>query len=283
MKLLNLVAFFLINACIVILTIVPSITLHAENYSSYDYTLGPEDVIEIKVWDNDDLNLTVEISQEGSFTFPLIGTVKAQGLSVLQLEKLIRDRLSDGYIMSPQVNIYVNSYRTQKVFVLGQVKNPGVYNIKSNIYLLELISMAGGFTDQAEHSVTIVRSRSSQNVGEVVSRSGKQEEIYKIDLGEFKEDRKHDAFVIKNGDYIYVNKKSRFFITGQVMKTGDFAWEKDLTVRQALSLAGGTTTSAAEKHITIIRVKNEKEVIVKVKMEDLVEPNDVIQVPERLF
>ncbi len=282
-RLFNVFFCVLINFCIVILATVPSTTLQADNHFSKEYILGPEDVIAIKVWDNNDLNLTVEISQEGSFTFPLIGAVEAKGLSVFQLEKLIRDKLSDGYIRSPQVTITVTNYRTQKIFVLGQVKSPGVYNIKSNIHLLELISMAGGFTDEAERSVTIVRSVSSQNFEEMVSHSGKGEEIYKIDLGEYEEESKHDSFVVKSGDYIYVNKKSRFFITGEVRKTGNFSWEKDLTVRQALSLAGGTTPAASEKRITIIRLKNKKEVVVKAKMEDLVEPNDVIQVPERLF
>lgn len=267
----------------VICAFVPSITLLAEINSSNDYILGPEDVITIKVWDNNDLDLTVEISQEGSFTFPLIGTVKAQGHSVLQLEKLIHDRLSDGYIVSPQVTINVEKYKTQKVFVLGQVKSPGVYNIKGNIHLLELISMAGGLSDDAERSVTIVRSRSSKNIDGKVSRSGKKENIFKIDLGEYEEDNIHETFLVKSGDYVYVNKKSHFFVTGEVKKTGDFSWEKDLTVRQALSRAGGTTDTASEKRITIIRVKNEKEVVVKAKMEDLVEPNDIIQVPERLF
>jgi len=284
MRLLYVFGFLLINILITISIDMQPFILHAENLSDNEYILGPEDVIDIKVWDNDDLNLQVEISQQGSFTFPLIGKVKAKGLSVFALEKLISEKLADGYIKSAQVTVNVKNYKTQKVFVLGQVKRPGVFNMKGNINILELISMAGGFGEDAEQTATIVRPRTLQsNGGGASSDSGKREDVYKIDLGEYKGDSGPDTFVVQSGDYIYVDKKSNFFITGEAKKTGSFKWEKDLTVRQALSLAGGVNKSGAENRINIIRLVKGKEVTLKVNMEDLVEPNDVIDVPQRYF
>ncbi|MDR4499432.1 MAG: polysaccharide export protein [Candidatus Scalindua sp.] len=165
MRLPYVFGFILINIFITISIDMQPFILHAENLSDSEYILGPEDVIDIKVWDNDDLNLQVEISQQGSFTFPLIGKVKAKGLSVFALEKLISEKLADGYIKSAQVTVNVRSYKTQKVFVLGQVKKPGVFNMKGNINILELISMAGGFGSEAERTVTIVRPRTLQSTG----------------------------------------------------------------------------------------------------------------------
>lgn len=69
--------------------------------------IGPGDVISIQVWDHDDLNRKVEVSQEGDFTFPLIGRVNAAGLTVFELEKYVTDKLGSGYLISPQVTITI--------------------------------------------------------------------------------------------------------------------------------------------------------------------------------
>ena len=201
----------------------------------------------------------------------------------MDYNKLISDKLADGYIKSAQVTVNVKNYKTQKVFVLGQVKKPGVFNMKGNINILELISMAGGFGDEAEQTLTVVRPRTLQSTEGTSSNLGKKEDVYKIDLGTYEDDSGPDTFEVQSGDYIYVDKKSNFFITGEVKKTGSFDWEKNLTIRQALSLAGGVSKSGAESRINIIRLVKGREVTLKVNMEDLVEANDVIDVPQRYF
>ncbi|MFQ5965889.1 MAG: SLBB domain-containing protein [Candidatus Scalinduaceae bacterium] len=261
-----------------------STNLCAEDLFDKKYVIGPEDVLEIEVWDNKDLHRTVEVSQVGSFTFPLIGKVNAYGLSVFELENLIKKKLTDGYIVAPQVRVSVKEYQSQKVFLLGEVKTPGSYVLKRRTHILELISKAGGFTDEAGRIIKIVRSKASERREGLSSpKEDEENEIITLDIGKFKDDNTYNMFYVASGDHIYVNPLPRIFVTGEVGKPGEFKWERGLTVRQAISLAGGNTEKAALKRSKIIRVKNGKEEELKARMDDLVMPDDIIKVPGRYF
>lgn len=261
-----------------------STNLFADNLSESEYTIGPEDVLDIKVWDNKDLDRTVEVSQEGTFTFLLIGKVHADGLSIFELEDLIEKRLADGYILEPQVTVSVTAYNNRKVFLFGEVKSPGSYVLKRKTHIMELISKAGGFTDRAARTIKIVRPRSLHQGKEFVSPSGNEEnEVFTLDLNKYDYKNTQGTFTVVSGDHIFVEEEPRFFIIGEVGRRGEFKWEKGMTVRLALSLAGGTTQSAAVKRTRIIRVKNGKGEEFKVNMDDLVMPDDIIKVPGRYF
>jgi polysaccharide export outer membrane protein len=260
-----------------------SSNLSAETLSSKEYTVGPEDVLDIRVWDNEDLNRTIEVSQVGTFTFPLIGKVHADGLSAFELENLIEKKLADGYIIAPQVTVDVKEYQSQKVFLLGEVKRPGSYVLKRKTHILELISKAGGFTDMAGRTIKIVRPKSPKQSGEQLSSGEEESEIITLDLDKFKADSAYDTFIVASGDHIYVNEVTRIFVIGEVERPGEYEWERGLTVRQVISLAGGPTQMAALKRTKIIRVINGKEQEIKVRMDDLITPDDIVKVPGRYF
>ena len=265
---------------------VSSFDTYAENPSGKEYTLGPEDVIEIQIWDNKDLDRTVEVSQDGSFTFPLIGKVHTAGLSVFELENLIKKRLADGYIAAPHVTVFVVKYQSRKVFLLGEVKNPGNYVLKGKTHILELISMAGGFTDKSGRIIKIVRLNSLKHNkrGDAAPGEDKETETITLDLGEYKADSAYDSFFVANGDSIYVNPVPRIFVIGEVIRPGEFKWETGLTIHQAISRAGGPNERAALKRIKIIRIKrNGKEKTIKARLDDLARPEDIIKVPGRYF
>lgn len=275
----------LIIFCIIVFCRGISTNLSADNILNDEYTIGPEDILEIQVWDNDDLNRTVEVSQEGTFAFPLIGKVHASHLTVFELENLIKKRLADGYIINPQVSANVKEYKSQKVFLLGEVKNPGSYVMKRKTHILELISEAGGFTDIAGSAIKIVRPIPRQKREGHVPFTGDENnnEIIVLDISKFNADTTYDTFFVKSGDSIYVDPAPRFYVIGEVGEPGEFKWEKGLTIRQAISLAGGSTQMAAEKRTRIIRVKDGKEHEYNVDMNDLVKPDDIIKVPARIF
>ncbi|TVL99461.1 MAG: hypothetical protein CV087_18000 [Candidatus Brocadia sp. WS118] len=258
--------------------------LLAKDLSDKEYIIGPEDVLEIQVWDNEDLGCVTEVSLEGAFTFPLIGRVRAGGLSITGLERLIEEKLADGYLISPHVNVSVKEYKSQKVSILGAVKNPGSYALKRKTDILEVISQAGGFTDKAGQIITIVRPKPTQQNGHI-THSGKEKEnaIITLDLSDFKASSAYDNFPVMNGDSIYVNLAPRIFVTGEVKKAGEFPWEKGLTVRQAISLAGGHTDKASPRRVIISRMEDGKEKELKPKMDDLVIPGDIIKIPGRYF
>ena len=275
----------LIIFCLIVFLDRSSTDLFADNLSNKEYTIGPEDVLEIKVWDNEDLDRTVEVSQEGSITFPFIGKFNAKALSVFEIENLIKNRLADGYIVAPQVTVSIVEYQSRKVFVLGEVKRPGSYVLKRKTHILELITQAGGFTDKAGRTIKIARSKSLLQREGHVTPAGEEEHatIVTFDLDKIEVDNPYGNFYVKSGDSIYVNPVPRFFVIGEVRKPGEFNWAKGITVRQAISLAEGPTQLAAQKRIKIIRVKNGKEKKHKVGMNDLVTPGDIIKVPGSYF
>ena len=130
--------FILLSICLGFLFI--PVALHSQG----DYLLGPEDVIEITVWGNEDLKRVVPVSLEGTITFPMIGEVRAAGKSTQQLEKELARRLGDGYIKNPQITVTVKEYKSQKVYVMGQVEKPGTYPVTKDNNLLFVLSQAGG-------------------------------------------------------------------------------------------------------------------------------------------
>jgi polysaccharide export outer membrane protein len=255
-----------------------------ESLPNKDYIIGAEDVLDIQVWGNDDMHRVVEVSKEGAFTFPLIDKVQAAGLSVFEIENVLKKRLAEGYFVSPQVTITVSKYKSQKVILLGEVKKPGSYIIKGKTHILELISEAEGLTDDAGRTVVIIRPDSSkQNSASSSAVENSENKTITIDLDQITDKNADDRFFAVNGDSIYVGKARRIFVTGEVNKPGEFKWEKELTVHQAISRAGGPTKRGSAGRTRIIRTENGQEKEIKPDLSDLVMPNDIIKVPESYF
>ena len=242
----------------------------AQSAGNRDYVVGPEDVLEIKVWSNDDLNRTVELSTEGAFTFPLIGKVRGGGLTVFELEKLLKDKLAAGYLIAPQVIVSVIKYNSQKVSILGEVRRPGSYFIKGKTHILELITEAEGLTEKAGRTVTIVRGQTP--------KAGAASII--IDLEEVKQGSADERLFLENGDSIDVAEAPWIYVSGEVMRPGRFKWEKRMTVDEALSLAGGPTKRAAVARTEIMRLIENGVERIKIPMDAPVMPGDIIKVPE---
>ena len=259
--------------------------LSAQSQPDKDYIIGAGDILEIQVWDNEDLHRKVEISHEGEFTYPLIGKVNASGLSVFGLETLIKDRLADGYLVSPQVTVSVAEYKSRKAFLFGEVKKPGTYFVRRKTHLLELISEAGGFSDRAGRTITIVRPKSSRKSdGPVPLEKARENEVATVNKDRLTAGDTDDRFFVSNGDSIYISEAPCIFVTGKVEEPGEFKWEAGLTVRQAIILAGGTGTWGSSKRASIVRIENGVEKELEADMNDPVRPFDVIKVPVlRLF
>jgi polysaccharide export outer membrane protein len=119
--------------------------------------LGPGDVMEIAVYRHDDLNKKIQIPPDGRVSLPFVGEVQAAGQSVVQLREKITEGLSS-YIVNPQVSITVAALRSEKVYILGEVQRPGIFALDSRMTVLEAISGAGGFTEDARWSdVLLIR------------------------------------------------------------------------------------------------------------------------------
>ena len=260
----------------------PSQVQNATNIETEtEYILGPGDVLEIRVYGHDDLATKTEILPDGTFSFPLIGSVKGAGLTVGELERVLEAKLADGYLVAPKVSISLAEYRSKKVFVFGEVKKPGVYPLRGPTLLLEVISMAEGFTELAGETITVVRPKKvSQDPRPLTVEEAQEDEIIKLSRKDLESG--HD-FWVKSGDSIYVSKALKIYVVGEVENPGEYIWEEGLTVYQAIAKAGGVTEKGSLRRTYIIRIKEGKEIKIKPKLSDLVQPDDVIKVPESYF
>ncbi len=170
-----------------------------------EFILGPGDKVEIIVYRHDDLKRTVQIDTSGKITYPLVGDIQAGGLSIFQFRDKIRDNLSK-YIIDPQVSVGVVSVQSQKVIVLGEVKNPGLFPIDSPLTTIDAISKAGGFTlDAKQKNVLLIRG------------GLKEPELMTLNIDSFfSEHNMSQNVYLQNGDIIYVPaifiaNVSRFF------------------------------------------------------------------------
>lgn len=121
------------------------------------YVIGPEDVLYIHVWREEALSRTVPVRIDGNISLPLIHEIKAAGLTPLQLKENLIQKLKQ-FIDNPNVSVIVSETNSFKVFVSGQVRNPGVYRLKGETSILQIIPMAGGFTDWAnQKKILIIR------------------------------------------------------------------------------------------------------------------------------
>lgn len=246
----------------------------ASSSFAQDYILGEGDVLTVSVYDQPDLTSVVRISGDGMITLPLIGQVHAAGQSVDQLSGKIETRLADGYLIHPQVSIFIEEFRNLKATILGGVRSPGLYELKGQTTLLELISKAGGLIEDASNEAIIRRHDSTE-----------AQETITINLNELMEQGQlSQNLSIMNGDNIFIPKKKVFYVTGEVKSPDSYTYIKGLTVIQALTKAGGLSNKAAPSRIKIIRSLDGKEQLLKdVNMDERVQPNDVIVVPESYF
>ena len=131
--------------------------------SEHDYKIGPEDLLDISVWKNPELSRTVPVRPDGKVSLPLVNDIQAAGLTPTALRQQLTDRLSE-YIPSPEVAVIVREVHSMKVAVVGSVKTPGRYELKSAATVLEMIALAQGFTDFASRDrVVILRQEKGES------------------------------------------------------------------------------------------------------------------------
>ena len=243
--------------------------------SSQEYTIGEGDVLDIKVYENEDLSTTVRVSANSTIRVPLIGEISIKDLTVSQISSKIEELYADDYLVNPQVDVFIKEHRSKKAVILGQIKNPGQYELRGKVTILEFISTAGGLTGDAGGTATIKR----------LSASGENKDQIVLDLEKLI--KKGDVSLnipIQDNDSIYISKANTYYVSGEVTKPNQYVYEQELTVIKAITMAGGFSKIAAKDKVQIIRlIKGEKKILEKVDMDEPVLPDDVIVVPESFF
>ena len=223
--------------------------------SAGDYVIGPRDILKITVWGQQDLSQNYNVSVEGTIVFPLIGEVRAAGLTETQLGQKLATLLGKDYLVNPQVMVSVAEYKSKKVLILGDVVKPGVVPLTGNTTVLEVVSNAGGFGPSAGKQLVLLRP-----VQQVASAGGlvptgntiRRLSIEKIQAGDTSEN-----IEVEDGDTLFIPKANAFFVLGEVTKPGSFTLDKETTVLEAVTFAGGFTNRASPAGTKVIRKRPE--------------------------
>ena len=240
-----------------------------------DYPLGAGDAIRIQVFQNPDLTIETRVSENGSITYPLIGSVELGGLSISVAEKKIANALkSGGFVQQPQVNILLMQVRGNQVGVLGQVNRPGRFPLETfNTRVSDMLAAAGGSTAMGDDIVIVTGTRDGKPFR-------KEIDIPDLYLGE----KLENDIILSGGDTIYVHRAPVFYIYGEAQRPGTYRIERGMTVMQALAQGGGPTPRGSESRLRLHR-KNALGTVEQLspEMTDIVQPNDVIYVRESIF
>ncbi len=254
---------------------------------AYEYRIGPKDLLEIRVFEVPELNITVRVAEDGTITLPLLGKVEVQGLTRFEVEKKIASLLEAKYLKNAQVNIFIKEYQSKRVSIIGAVKNPGTYELIGRQTLLQILSLAGGLTEDAGDKIIIIRQ----------FKNGKTASLI-IDLEELmlKGNPKYNI-PLQPDDIINipVERYVDVYVFGQVKNPGLIRLKKSsgVTLLQAIAQAGGFTDRANKSAVTITRKDErgiEKRIKVNVKkilsgkQKDIkLKPYDIIYVPESIL
>lgn len=271
-----------------------------------DYRLAPGDTIEIQVEDAAELGRTIRITAAGDFEMPFLGVIAAQGKTTAELAKSIAASLREqDYLKQPQVTVTVKQYNSQNFFIHGAVRQPGVYQVEGHPSLIRLISLAGGLADNHGATALILRpvkaterqsdikaeeTRPQTTTGKLPSEESEPYDLIRVNINAIYQGNFERNLKIEPGDIINIPLANVFFVAGEVHAPGSFPLKDGTTLRQAISLAQGTTFKAAQGRGIIFRDQPEsgkrQEIRVDIgdvmsgKKEDLlIFPNDVIIVP----
>ena len=264
------------------------------------YLLGKGDVITLTVYlgGNEEQKTTLTVSDQGIINVPLLGLMKARGLTLRALEKQIRAPLAKDYYVNPQVNIRIDEYHSLHYSVSGAVNSPGMFEMTSQASVLDLIAKAGGITEECAHWAYVLSAEKGQLPGNP-GADGLQaaHEPERIDLKALLEkgDMRHNR-ILKPGDVLYFPPKrsrdvaeSKIYIEGEVGSPGAYDFQEGITALSACIMAGGFKEFAAPNRTRIIRQNGAEVEVIKINLNQVqkgktadpkLQPGDRIHIPE---
>jgi polysaccharide export outer membrane protein len=287
MKRKNILAIFIILLSAV-LSIGPLKAQQEQEVFVKEYKVGPKDLLEITVFELPELNQTVRVSEDGSISLPLLGRVEIEGLTKEALERKLADLLEEKYLKKARVIIFIKEYQSKRVSVIGAVGKPGMYELIGRVFLLEMISQAGGLTDRAGSELYVLREEENATQAKLT-----------IDLNDLIINNNQELnipLMPKDVINIPIDQIINVFVFGAVRNPGalQVKMSKRFTLLQAIAQAGGTAEGASKSGIVIKRRDNKtgKETKINVNLKDIIrgkkpdielQEGDVVYVPESIF
>lgn len=266
------------------------------------YVIGREDVLEIAVWKSPELTKTVTVQNDGTLEYGFLGAIQAAGRTPLDIQKEIAEKLAQGYVNDPKVDVSVKEYNSKKILVFGEVEKPGLYKIQKEAPVLEMLFLFGGVKPEAKR-MTIIRPQDSTSEtlpaalrasddSDSTEQGDENNTVHEVDLlallskGDLSQN-----LTIKPGDTIYVASGTgeKFYVLGQVKNPGPIEWTGDITTLEAIKLAEGPTKVAALNRIVVRKTKGGSQQEIKVNATDImngkakddtiIEPGTIVMVP----
>ena len=253
-----------------------------------EYQIGRDDLLEVTVFEVPELAAITRVTAAGTISLPLVGPLQAAGHTPLEVERSIEQALKKNYINDPHVTVFVREYASQPVSVIGAVKLAGIYQIKGQKFLLDMLATAQGVDQYAGNIIQVIRKGATPNA----SQDPAANETITIGIEDLFENGKTELNIpIFAGDVINVLRAGSVFVVGEVVRPNEFVLRngKNITVAQAIALANGFTRDAKKKNCAVIRYHRDgtKEEIQadadKILRGDAVDvmmlPNDILFVP----
>ncbi len=220
------------------------------------YRLGPNDVLQIKVFGEADLTLETKVAGDGTINFPLLGRLEVEGKSLPELQEDLTTKLASGYLRKPRVTVAIAKHRN--FYVTGEVRNPGGFPFEEGLTVQKALAIAGGMTDKAQRTdLHALRKTNGQEARLPVQ----------MDLP------------LLPDDILVVPERQRIHVGGEVKAPGQFAFEPGLTVQKALSMAGGITEKGERSTAKLTRVEQGIPLTREVPMDETLQPNDFVVAP----
>jgi polysaccharide export outer membrane protein len=233
-----------------------------ESFSSdvaVDYLIGPGDLLSIQVLEAPELSTEARVNTQNTISFPLLGKVDIGGLTAQEAEERIKEQLTEKYMHDPHVVVAIKEFKSQRVAVIGSVKNPGTYELLGKGNLLDALALAGGLADNASKTAYITRK----------GKQG-QEKSVQIDLNQLLDEGQSDLNIsINMGDVVYIPEAGVVYVDGAVNKPGTISIENDMTVSQAITAAGGVSRVAEESDVSLIRNKKGQIEVTAIDLEEI--------------
>ncbi len=256
-----------------------------------DYEIGPQDILKVTVYGHEDLTQTVLVQADGTFTFPLIGRVRADKLTTKQLEQKITTLLASGFVRNPQVTVVVQEFRSKTVFVVGEVARPGTYPLSGKLTLVEVLAKAGPVTANAGAEVIVVRPRPGTAVGGPVlpaqldskGAEGGSADVIRVNMRDLQTGALEKNVELRANDTVFVPLAPKIFVTGEVRNPGAYAWFPGMTARQLISIAGGLTPEGSDGRLKVVRERQGKSHEDGIKLDEAVKAGETLVVRRKLF
>jgi len=255
-----------------------------------DYQVGPEDQLAIAIFGQDNLNRELRVNGQGEIAMPLVGVVKVVGLTPGEIQNRLEELYNARFLVNPQITVTVKEYRHQRVAVTGAVAKPGSYEIIGPRTLLEVLSLAGGFINQgyptgggaqAGDVVDVIRHQNAPDMAITMKAlatkpfSPKTETMV-IDLRRLVSGQEPQLNIpVRNGDVVYVPFAGTAYVLGGVRKPGNIGVKENITVSQAVAMAGGVDPILGTNSITVMRFDEQgKPISINTNLNSIIARND---------